>query len=59
MITDSGLFCSFQPLWVLKTTKEKHLQRLVHMSADLARQVGVMLENFQNEISGEVLLDSL
>ncbi|XP_015572977.1 uncharacterized protein LOC8258608 isoform X1 [Ricinus communis] len=36
------------PLWVLKTAKEKNAQRLVHLSADLARQVGMMLENFQN-----------
>ncbi|XP_031287014.1 uncharacterized protein LOC116145708 isoform X1 [Pistacia vera] len=42
------------PLWVLKTAKEKNVQRLVHMSADLARQVGTMLENLQNgtEING-------
>lgn len=32
------------------------MQRLVHMSADLARHVGVMLENFQNHITEEVLL---
>ncbi|XP_044479540.1 uncharacterized protein LOC123206417 isoform X1 [Mangifera indica] len=36
------------PLWVLKTAKEKNVQRLVHMSADLARQVGTMIENLQN-----------
>ncbi|XP_042485890.1 uncharacterized protein LOC122066108 isoform X2 [Macadamia integrifolia] len=41
------------PLWILKTTKEKNKQRLVHMSADLARQVGMILENFQNLISGK------
>ncbi|KAK9266066.1 hypothetical protein L1049_021471 [Liquidambar formosana] len=41
------------PLWVLKTAKEKYVQRLVHMSADLARQVGMMLENFQSGIAGE------
>lgn len=44
----------FQPHWVLKTAKEKHAQRLVQMSADLARQVGVMLEDFQNGIAGQV-----
>ncbi|XP_024965673.1 uncharacterized protein LOC112505859 [Cynara cardunculus var. scolymus] len=31
------------PLWVLKTTKELRSQRLVHLSADLARHVGMML----------------
>ncbi|KAM5565344.1 hypothetical protein ABKV19_019395 [Rosa sericea] len=36
------------PLWVLKTVKEKYVQRLVHMSADLARQVGMVLEDLQN-----------
>ncbi|CAN6682488.1 unnamed protein product [Malus baccata var. baccata] len=39
------------PLWVLKTAKEKYVQRLVHMSADLARQVGTMLEELQNGIA--------
>ncbi|XP_011622762.2 uncharacterized protein LOC18432547 isoform X1 [Amborella trichopoda] len=33
------------PLWILKSTKEKCLQRLVHFSADLARQVTVILDN--------------
>ncbi|XP_058001852.1 uncharacterized protein LOC110654728 isoform X2 [Hevea brasiliensis] len=41
------------PLWVLKTAKEKHVQRLVQMSADLARHVGMMLENFQNGNAGQ------
>ncbi|KAH9309138.1 hypothetical protein KI387_037049, partial [Taxus chinensis] len=36
------------PLWVLKTTKERFMQRLVHFSADLARQVAIMLDNFQS-----------
>ncbi|XP_020244275.1 uncharacterized protein LOC109822485 isoform X2 [Asparagus officinalis] len=35
------------PLWILKTVKEKSLQRLVHLSSDLARQVGMVLENGQ------------
>ncbi|TQE05233.1 hypothetical protein C1H46_009212 [Malus baccata] len=38
------------PLWVLKTAKEKYVQRLVHMSADLARQgtdEGKLLEDVQ------------
>eukprot|EP00268_Persea_americana_P044628 TRINITY_DN4510_c1_g1_i3.p1 TRINITY_DN4510_c1_g1~~TRINITY_DN4510_c1_g1_i3.p1 ORF type:complete len:549 (-),score=83.24 TRINITY_DN4510_c1_g1_i3:401-2047(-) len=39
------------PLWILKTAKEKYFQRLVHMSADLARQVGVVLENVYNDVS--------
>ncbi|KAJ9550650.1 hypothetical protein OSB04_014695 [Centaurea solstitialis] len=33
------------PLWVLKTVKETRPQRLVHLSADLARQIGMMLDN--------------
>lgn len=37
------------PLWILKTAKEKFVQRLVHMSADLARQVGMILENVHND----------
>ncbi|XWS17570.1 hypothetical protein CRYUN_Cryun33cG0078600 [Craigia yunnanensis] len=41
------------PLWVLKTAKDRNLQRLVHMSADLARQIGTVLENSQNCIVGE------
>ncbi|XP_073110060.1 uncharacterized protein [Elaeis guineensis] len=36
------------PLWVLKTAKEKCLQRLVHLSSDLARQVAIVLENAQD-----------
>lgn len=35
------------PLWILKTVKEKSLQRLVHLSSDLARQVALILENAQ------------
>ncbi|GKD35425.1 BRCT domain-containing protein [Tanacetum coccineum] len=35
------------PLWVLKTVKETRPQRLVHLSADLARQIGMMLDNVQ------------
>ncbi|KAK1414181.1 hypothetical protein QVD17_29922 [Tagetes erecta] len=35
------------PLWVLKTVKENRPQRLVHLSADLARQIGMMLDNVQ------------
>ncbi|KAK9946783.1 hypothetical protein M0R45_012229 [Rubus argutus] len=45
------------PLWVLKTVKEKYVQRLVHMSADLARQVGMMLEDLQNGIADEETTD--
>ncbi|XVE97782.1 hypothetical protein REPUB_Repub03eG0048400 [Reevesia pubescens] len=41
------------PLWVLKTAKDSYLQRLVHMSADLARQIGTVLENSLNGIVGE------
>lgn len=46
-----------QPLWILKTAKERYAQRLVHMSADLARQVGMVLENVQNGIELEVSSD--
>lgn len=35
------------PLWVLKTVKETRPQRLVHLSADLARQIGMMLDNLE------------
>ncbi|KAK4340819.1 hypothetical protein RND71_039320 [Anisodus tanguticus] len=38
------------PLWVLKSAKVKRLQRLVHMSADLARQTGILLDGIQNTI---------
>ena len=48
------IFEMIQPLWVLKTAKEKCLQRLVHLSSDLARQVAIVLENAQ--VAGEVLL---
>ncbi|CAI0448267.1 unnamed protein product [Linum tenue] len=41
------------PLWVLKTVKEKQVQRLVHISADLARQVATTLENFPHGIAGK------
>lgn len=43
-----------QPLWVLKTAKEKRVQRLVHISTDLARHVGTVLENVQSDLSVEV-----
>lgn len=36
------------PLWILKTAREKFVQRLLHMSADLTRQIGTLLENPQN-----------
>ncbi|XP_073224540.1 uncharacterized protein [Cicer arietinum] len=39
------------PLWILKTAKEKQVQRLVNMSVDLARQVGLKLEDIHNGIS--------
>ncbi|KAK8513693.1 hypothetical protein V6N13_002421 [Hibiscus sabdariffa] len=38
------------PLWVLKTANDRSLQRLVRMSADLARQIGTLLENARNAI---------
>ncbi|KAL4571160.1 hypothetical protein LXL04_017911 [Taraxacum kok-saghyz] len=33
------------PLWVLKTVKEARSQRFVHLSADLARHVGMTMRN--------------
>ncbi|KAI3468336.1 hypothetical protein Pfo_024999 [Paulownia fortunei] len=41
------------PLWVLKSAKEKSLQKLVHLSADLARYTGAMLDTFQHGVSKE------
>lgn len=41
------------PLWILKTSREKFVQRLLHMSADLTRQIGTLLENPQNSGIGE------
>ncbi|VFQ60155.1 unnamed protein product [Cuscuta campestris] len=38
------------PLWVLKTVKEKQLQKLVHISADLAKQTGILMESIQSHI---------
>ncbi|XP_062194393.1 uncharacterized protein LOC133897618 isoform X2 [Phragmites australis] len=38
------------PLWILKTVKEKNLQRLVHLSSDLARQVAMVLENVRTSV---------
>ncbi|CAN6841855.1 unnamed protein product [Brassica oleracea] len=42
------------PLWVLKTV-ERQRQRLVHMSPDLARQLGLMLENLEDGAEKEAL----
>ena len=44
-----------QPLWILKTAKEKYVRKLVHMSVELAKQVGLMLEDIHNDISGKVM----
>ncbi|KAL6556572.1 hypothetical protein OROGR_005860 [Orobanche gracilis] len=41
------------PLWVLKTVKEKSLQRLVHLSADLARYTGAMLDTLRHGVPEE------
>lgn len=41
------------PLWVLKAANEKCIQRLVHMSADMARQVEIMLDNAQYGVNRE------
>ncbi|XP_019417696.1 PREDICTED: uncharacterized protein LOC109328603 isoform X4 [Lupinus angustifolius] len=54
---DPGISCELRskPLWILKTAKEKYVQRLVHLSADLARQVGLMLVD-NNGISGKEVI---
>ncbi|KAH1244661.1 DNA topoisomerase 2-binding protein 1 [Glycine max] len=44
------------PLWILKTAKEKYVRKLVHMSVDLAKQVGLMLEDIHNDISGKEVI---
>ncbi|KAL8063539.1 hypothetical protein ABFS82_01G031800 [Erythranthe guttata] len=41
------------PLWIIKSAKEKSLQRLVHLSADLARYTGAMLDTFQHGVFRE------
>eukprot|EP00262_Sarcandra_glabra_P022403 TRINITY_DN9905_c0_g1_i1.p1 TRINITY_DN9905_c0_g1~~TRINITY_DN9905_c0_g1_i1.p1 ORF type:complete len:489 (-),score=62.67 TRINITY_DN9905_c0_g1_i1:370-1806(-) len=41
------------PLWILKTSKEKYVQRLIHLSADLARQVAMLLENVHKGLSDQ------
>ncbi|KAI3935998.1 hypothetical protein MKX01_021949 [Papaver californicum] len=41
------------PLWILKQQRKKSSQRLVQLSTDLAKQVTVLLEDFQNGISGQ------
>ncbi|XP_074558986.1 uncharacterized protein LOC141814925 isoform X1 [Curcuma longa] len=40
------------PLWILKTAKEKCIQRLVHLSSDVAKQVNMILES--DQVAGEV-----
>ncbi|KAL3650902.1 hypothetical protein CASFOL_007305 [Castilleja foliolosa] len=39
------------PLWVLKSAKENFQQRLVHLSADLARNTGAMIDTLQHGVS--------
>ncbi|XP_071734451.1 uncharacterized protein [Rutidosis leptorrhynchoides] len=46
------------PLWVLKTVKETRPQRLVHLSADLARQIVMMLDNAQGGYNQKVYANS-
>ncbi|XP_047967229.1 uncharacterized protein LOC125211465 [Salvia hispanica] len=41
------------PLWVLKSAKEKSLQRLVHLSTDLARYTGARVDNLRHDVSHE------
>ncbi|KAK8581888.1 hypothetical protein V6N13_144882 [Hibiscus sabdariffa] len=49
-VSASALHYGNRPLWVLKTANDRSLQRLVRMSADLARQIGTLLENARNAI---------
>lgn len=44
--------CLVTPFWLLKSVKERNLQRLVHISSDLARQVVTILENAQDNCEG-------
>ncbi|XP_047170046.1 uncharacterized protein LOC124838482 isoform X2 [Vigna umbellata] len=44
------------PLWIIKTAKEKYVRRLVHMSVDLAKQVGLILEDVNSGISGKEVI---
>ncbi|KAI3801549.1 hypothetical protein L1987_29657 [Smallanthus sonchifolius] len=50
---EEGAMClvngASQPQWVLKTVKEVRTQRLVHLSADLTRHVGMMLGNVSRD----------
>ncbi|KAL2544709.1 BRCT domain-containing DNA repair protein [Forsythia ovata] len=41
------------PAWVLKSAKENRVQRLVHLSTDLARQTGALLDTIENGIFKE------
>lgn len=43
-----------QPVWVMKTARERGMHRLVHISADMAREVGIILKDLQHGIYGEV-----
>ncbi|KAH7420599.1 hypothetical protein KP509_13G014000 [Ceratopteris richardii] len=36
------------PFWVMKSVKERHLQRLVQLSTDLARHASVLLDSVKN-----------
>ncbi|KAK1263888.1 hypothetical protein QJS04_geneDACA013513 [Acorus gramineus] len=45
------------PLWILKTLKEKNMQRLVHLSTDLARQVSIILESVQSVLSEQNIVN--
>ena len=48
-----------QPPWIMKTAKEKSVQRLVHLSADLARQVHLMLEDIHDGNAGKVIFQPI
>ncbi|CAI9784797.1 unnamed protein product [Fraxinus pennsylvanica] len=44
------------PAWVMKSAKEIRVQRLVHLSADLARQTGALLDKIENVTFKEVFV---
>ncbi|KAI4377507.1 hypothetical protein MLD38_015118 [Melastoma candidum] len=46
------------PLWLLKTAKENEAQRLVHLSVDLARQLGTLLDKCQIDDSDEAMKEN-
>ncbi|KAH7299279.1 hypothetical protein KP509_24G003500 [Ceratopteris richardii] len=46
------------PYWIMKSLKERHLQRLVQLSADLARHVSVLLDVAKSTYGSEDFCNS-